>query len=366
MSDKHLMYQAARFYYDEGLNVIPCRQGDKMPAVEVLGGTWEQFQTRRITPEEIDHIWNNGHSQTFNIGIVHGEISNNYVAIDVDKDAGIFEAMRVVHPQLFTGRIEQSGSGLGYHIPLHLDRLPDFGQDRLGKEKSNQTWKTQLGHVNIRVRACQTVAPPSVHPSGRRYRFIQKGKLTRLSDLDGVIEWLSKLAPPRKTSDSNSPKSRPIRPADHDSLYWAVMDAWPTAFKVFEEFGWTFHTEAEKHGGLRLLGHGGLILTEDRKAWWCFEEGVGGGIIAAWWWCRFGTQYDPDRDLREALLGMGLQAGIDVVKFYRPGDELLVPSITPPGQPVPELRPEDQEVVPPPSPRRYWADQYTGIWGKLR
>src|SRR5688572_6469155 len=96
------MLKAAMFYYDEGLCVIPICYRDKKPALP----TWEEYHTRRSTPAEIKGWFGNG--KQFNLGIVHGAVSSNYVSIDLDNDTGIFEAIGVVFPEMVKGRIEQS------------------------------------------------------------------------------------------------------------------------------------------------------------------------------------------------------------------------------------------------------------------
>jgi len=315
MSD--LLLKSALYYLSEGLCVIPILPRDKRPAL----ATWEEYQTRRSTVEEIA-AWFGGNS-TYNIGLVHGPVSGGYCVIDVDHDAGLLDTLRERFPFLFAGRLEQSGSGEGYHIPFRLATAPDFGQDeRQGRPRGNRTWKLTAGIANVRYAFCQSVAPPSIHPSGNRYRFLQKGPLVEVLNLDAVIDWLNTQAPPpaRAASPSAPP---PIRPADGD-LVSAVKAAWPTAVSVFSQFGMV-HDSREEHGELRLLGNGGLLVRLDNPdTWYCFSDEVGGGVFEAWGWCRFGSAYDKRRNFRQVLVEMAQAAGIDVAAFYRKGDERAV------------------------------------------
>lgn len=312
MSDAIL--KSAMFYHDEGLCVIPCLPRDKRPAL----ATWEEYQTRRSTPQELREWFGNGAEP--NLGIVHGPVSGGYCVIDVDHDAGILATLRDRFPFLFAGRLEQSGSGEGYHIPIRLATAPDFGQDeRQGRPRGNRTWKLAAGHVNVRASACQSVAPPSIHPSGNRYRFLRKGPLADVPNLDSVIAWLNEQVPPPPARPNAAPAG-PIRPAG-DDLLTAVKAAWPTAVSVFAQFGMV-HDSREEHGELRLLGNGGLLVRLDAPdTWYCFSDEIGGGVFEAWGWCRFGSAYDKRRQFRQVLVEMAQAAGIDVAAFYRRGDE---------------------------------------------
>lgn len=329
--------KSALHYHNEGLNVIPIVYKDKKPALP----TWEEYHTRRSTTAEIKGWFGNG--KQYNLGVVHGAVSDNYVSIDLDNDTGIFEAIGVVFPEMVKGRIEQSGSLKGYHIPLRLKELPDFGHDsKQNRARGNKTWKTMIGAVNCRVQFCQTLSPPSLHPSGHRYRFAQKGGITELDNLNGFIEWLDLLAPPKR-EEAPTPRSRPTHQGNSGSLIAQVLNAWPTATDVFREFGKVHEIQKERGGGIRLLGNGGLVLTEDEKAFYNFSDECGGGILAAWAWCRFG-HYDPDKHLDQCLIEMARAGGIDL-EAYRPTEEKAAQLVEP--------------------AERAWR-QYNTLWTKLR
>lgn len=340
-SVKETFFNAAMGYHNEGLCVIPIVPGDKMPATKILNGTWDRYKTTRSTAEEIEHWWANGHKEVWNIGIVHGEVSDGYIAIDIDKDAGIFEAFKKEFGGLTSGRIEQSGSGRGFHIPIRmLESLPEFG---------NRTWKTELGDFNIRVANCQTVAPPSIHPSGNPYRFIQEGDIQESFDLTHLMQWLDSLVPePKKIT--LKPKKVTIHPQG-DDLKQAVIDYWVNALTVFAKFGFTTNMQQERNGELRLLGNGGLLIKEDHDTWHCFSDEFGGGIFEAWAFCNgIGPNYDKHTHFRKVLVEMAQVAGIDIAKFYKKGDGDIL------------LEPEVKEVP----AKRIWTKKYGGAFGKLR
>lgn len=331
------MLQPALNYHNEGLCVIPVKANDKAPALP----TWEEYQTRQSTEQEIRQWWGNGHN--YNVGIVHGEVSGNYIALDIDHNAGIMTDLVNDHDYLFNGRIEQSGSGQGYHIPIRLDTLPDFGVDtKQNRPRGNRTWKTSRGMLNIRCRFCQTVAPPSIHPSGNPYKFIQTGDILRLPNLDSLIAWLDKLAPPPKQSTKTN---KPTAPARSDDLLSEVKAAWD-CLKVFDHFSMAGQRRQEHNGEIRLLGNGGLLITEDLEQWYNFSDDFGGDCITAWGYCRLGSSYDNAKHFRQMLLEMAEAAGIATDK--RTGQAItgdFPPLNIPPGDKIIVVAGEDKAEV---------------------
>lgn len=301
-----IMLESALSYHGEGLNVIPVVYKDKKPAL----ATWEEYHTRVSTENEVRQWFGNGHQ--YNIGLVHCRLESGcyYSALDIDHDFGLVDDLFDSHPHLFKGRIEQSGSGEGYHVPLLLDTLPDFGFDqRQNRPRGNRTWKTQKGIINLRVFACQTVAPPSIHPSGNEYRFLQGGPITQAANLDSLIEWLNQLAPP-PVPKQDSPRS--VRPAQGNDLLAEVKAVWDSALKVFDHFTMAAQPRKEPNGEIRLCGNGGLLLTEDLQQWFCFSDDFGGGVVEAWGYCRFGSAYDKHKHFRQVLLEMAEAGGIQI------------------------------------------------------
>lgn len=312
------MLEAALRYHREGLNCIPCKTKDKAPAIE-----WEEYQTRISTRDEVEGWFGDDNRHTYNIGLVHCQLADerHFVALDFDHDQGLFATMKNEFPHLFTGRIERSGSGEGYHVPLLLDALPDFGHDsRRDRPKGNRTWKTANGICNLRCRWCQTVSPPSIHPSGGLYYFLQEGAITRTPNLAAVVTWLDELSPPAREKAVQRRREHPT--VTGDTLLDAVKAAWPNAVAVFEHFGLAGNQRHEQNGETRLLGNGGLLIAaDDPTTWYCFMDEAGGGVIEAWCWCRYGNSEAKRGRFREVLLEMAQAGNVDVARFYHKGDE---------------------------------------------
>lgn len=305
--------ESALQYHDEGLCVIPCQAGRKAPAID-----WEPYQHRRSTRDEVTQWFGNGSG--YNIGTVHGEVSGGYVLIDIDHDSGVFKMLCDRFPELTGGRVTQSGSLEGYHVHVMTKQMPDFGYDeRRDRPKGNRTWKTSAGSVNLRARWCQSVQPPSLHPSGNRYHFLRQGEIITADSLSPLMAWLDTLAPP---PIQRAVQRRPHRAAaEGTNLVELVRSAWPNAIEVFKHFGMMNRTEREPNGETRLKGNGGLLVAEDGETWYNFSAEEGGGVIEAWAWCRYGSVAAKKSNFRAILLEMAQAANLDAALFYQNGDE---------------------------------------------
>lgn len=279
--------EAACYWHSLGLCVIPVKPRDKAP----LLSTWEQFHTRQSTAEEVARWWTQ--TPDANIGIVHGV--NNYITIDIDHDAGMLALLRQAFPKLTAGVIELSGSGEGYHIPMFLTHLPDLGWDN-SKERprGNMTWKTKRGAVNIRCRWCQSVVPPSIHPSGNAYTFIQRGQITRADNLSALITFLNQLDP--QPVRKRQPVSQPV------NANGSIKAHFQDILAVFRSLGFNDATQTEGDE-IRIMGHGGLLVRPDTGMWYCFSDEIGGDAIDAFGWVRFGQRWNRyDKTLFRQIL----------------------------------------------------------------
>ena len=122
------MLQFALQYHDEGLCVIPVKPRQKMPALT----SWEAYQTRTSTRREVEQWFTNS---SFNIGIVHGGVSGNYITLDVDHDAGLWQILNEDHPYLFTGRRVDIIDGGSSAIHLVLMGVYDVSPSMLSVEE---------------------------------------------------------------------------------------------------------------------------------------------------------------------------------------------------------------------------------------
>lgn len=299
------MLDHALRYHDEGLCVIPIKPRDKAVALP----TWEEYQGRISTAEEIRRWW--GGNPNYNVGAVHG--LNGYISIDIDHNTGIFEKLTADLPQYTAGRIEQSGSGKGYHIPLFIDEFPQLGYDSSKQRpKGNKTWATRQGDVNIRARYCQTVIPPSIHPTGGLYKFLNEKSITRLHDVNELVSWLNIQAP--QAAAVTPQRNRPPVSNPNDALAH-LKDQFPFLVETFASVGIT--GEVERVGDeLRIKGHGGLFVNELTRRWYNFRDEMGGDVIDAFGWAKYGASWDRynRQQFAEIMRDMKDRAGIGTVR----------------------------------------------------
>jgi hypothetical protein len=143
------MMQMALEYEAKGYSVIPLKPRDKIPLIP----SWTEFQTERADRVQIGEWWRTWPNA--NIGIVTGQISGLFV-IDTDSS----EAATNLKPLL--GDMTDVGiaaTGKGFHLYYaHGDH--NYPNKAAIRE-----------HVDFRGDGGYVVAPPSVHPNGKRYEW---------------------------------------------------------------------------------------------------------------------------------------------------------------------------------------------------
>jgi hypothetical protein len=144
-------------YGQMGLSVIPLEERGKKPLL-----SWNEFQARIATEAEIRSWWTTWPSA--NIGIVTGRI-NGVVVVDLDGPLGIASGKALG----FTSRAKVI-TGTGEHLYYKWTEGILNSASQLGEK------------VDVRGEGGYVVAPPSVHPNGRRYRFHTALKLSLLPE----------------------------------------------------------------------------------------------------------------------------------------------------------------------------------------
>jgi len=153
------------FYYNQGFSIIPLRKESKKPNIK----TWEAYHKKRPTEKEIKQWLHEGKFQ--NIGVICGEVSNNLVVIDID-DKEIGKLLKLKPERIYEsgGWIIQTGNG--YHIYL------------LHKKNPGRLRKISKLKIEYRSNGGYVVAPPSTHPNGHQYKFINKKDFATLPELN--------------------------------------------------------------------------------------------------------------------------------------------------------------------------------------
>jgi hypothetical protein len=172
------MVAATRLYQQHGLAIMPlyslnesgactcgkadCPSPGKHPLLN--GGC-----NAPLTPEQVASFFNPDFSCTYNVGISTGP--SNLVVIDIDPRHGGDESLSALEtmlgklPATVTGETGGGGRHLLFAKPPagRFTSTANIGKDLLGKEGNTG--------VDIRAEGGLIVAPPSLHKSGRFYRW---------------------------------------------------------------------------------------------------------------------------------------------------------------------------------------------------
>lgn len=173
MSVSESILAAARRYRAAGLSLIPIG-ADKRPLMTLLPRdpganghaqpTWKPF--REQLPDEATLIHWFGRGQV-NIAIVTGQVSGGLVVFDFDTAADLFYPRwrRLVGP--LVRKLPAAVTGKGYHVYVRTD--VSFPNRKLAYNRERQVL------IETRGEGGYIIAPPSLHPNGRRYTWCQGG-----------------------------------------------------------------------------------------------------------------------------------------------------------------------------------------------
>lgn len=204
--DTMLKTYAIAYFEKFGFNVLPVKE--KRPLI-----AWDEWQSNYQTVDDIENIdWSNATGIGGVMGIneircfdIDG-IENPNLITELLNDLGL--------PENYSWLI-QSGSGSGYHIyfrslipnpspkekgieestkgTVQLNLLDEIGGDKAVYKLKMKT-EGNCHHLEFRVRDCQTLLPPSQHPSGGVYDFMNNDPIDKpeLVSLDTIINCLKK------------------------------------------------------------------------------------------------------------------------------------------------------------------------------
>jgi hypothetical protein len=153
-STPHDIRDAALAYRARGWSVIPVRPREKRPLMP-----WQLYQQQLPTLDEIERWY--ARWPEANVGIVTGALSG-LVVVDVDPRHGGDDSLKTwqrEHGRL-PRTVEARSGGGGRH--LYFAHPGGIVHNRVAF----------LPGVDLRGDGGLIVAPPSVHPSGRRYEWI--------------------------------------------------------------------------------------------------------------------------------------------------------------------------------------------------
>ena len=171
------MRSAAFALLARGWSVIPVEARGKRPIVP-----WLEYQSRLATEKEVE-AWFDGR-RTPNLGIVTGALSN-LVVLDIDSRHGGSQSLALLeleHGTLPDTVEAQTGGGGRHAYFVHPGGLV---HNRAGLAAG----------IDFRGDGGCVVAPPSVHPSGRRYQWVP-GRSPQETELAALPAWLLRFVHP--------------------------------------------------------------------------------------------------------------------------------------------------------------------------
>ena len=153
------------FYYDIcGFSIIPLKERDKRPNLP----SWDKYKNTRATREEIQQWIDEGLFK--NIAVICGHVSNDLVVIDFD-DAKIPEEIGLDFQKTIEKGAWVIQTGKGYHVYVHHQGDPG------NIEKSLQL------KIEYRANNGYVAAPPSIHPNGDVYHFLNNDELSSITPM---------------------------------------------------------------------------------------------------------------------------------------------------------------------------------------
>ncbi len=173
------LLRAAKDYLETGFSIIPVALiklpdgKSRKPALvdwkkyQLSPPTLEEVKSWLQNPEQFEAIRN---GNKIGIAIITGRVSGNLAVIDFDSKevAGdflgeVYEANPELYEKLINTWVVETGKGFHYYLKVR-DPDPKLFHNRIGVRPG----------IDIRAEGGFVVAPPSPHPSGKFYRFVNR------------------------------------------------------------------------------------------------------------------------------------------------------------------------------------------------
>jgi hypothetical protein len=156
-----------QFYFSKGLNILPARTKEKMPCI----ASWKRFQTYKVSQDMINAWLNSGMFN--NINLCLGQVSGIYeIDVDVSK-APVGLITLGVENKVWVS--ESSNGKIKIFFISNCD-LPAKMDSKVNKDGE---------HVELRGNNHLSVLPPSVHPSGCQYKWLNDIETIKLVPING-------------------------------------------------------------------------------------------------------------------------------------------------------------------------------------
>jgi len=221
--------QTALSYAKQDIRVIPIKQGEKRPPMQ----GWQNAATSDPTTIR---TWFEGQFKDCGLGIATGEFRDRYlIVIDIDdrpefSGSDTLNDLEQLHGQLPETVEVITGSG-GRHIYFLTDApIRNEASGRLG-----------VG-IDVRGIGGQVLAPPTVHPNGKTYEWVEGRSIANNPPADMPL-WMVLILTEKHTDDipmTYEPTANILTEEGPASRYCAAT-TWP---ELLRADGWTqAHTD---------------------------------------------------------------------------------------------------------------------------
>ena len=181
-------------YWHRGWSIFPVHSKSKKAAVR-----WKKLGTERASEAQIED-WFQDESR--GIGVIFGACSGNLVCRDFD-DIDVYHQWTEKHPEL-ARKLPTVDTARGRHV--YATASPEHTADlRALIMKPDATGPIIVAGGELRIGACYTVLPPSIHNTGHEYRWLISLPDKPLPELDLISsDFFMPVQKPKPTSKQSS------------------------------------------------------------------------------------------------------------------------------------------------------------------
>lgn len=160
------VFEIALGYYDRGWCVIPLIYGSKRAEV-----AWKQYQRERPTRWQVEQWFCD--CEDHNIGVITGKVSDGLVILVFNQKEDFkpfFDGDDIL------GKTPVAMSRRGPHVYL----------------KTGEAIKSHIyagGRFEVKGEGTYVVAPPSIHPSGKQYQWLNR-EITKMLFVSNFKQWV--------------------------------------------------------------------------------------------------------------------------------------------------------------------------------